>query len=1027
MVLLLIWALLSIGHDLLVNYLNKFTNYSYMGEFLKKTIFLIMFAISVIMLQSSFSLAANHALYPSFSTSENGFKFNNVSNTVSINDTIIYRMGYYSINGSAWVQFNFSGVYYNNDSNWIQNSAVKSLPSFGYGEHYIIAYSCTYNYSAWDCHEGKWQLMIIIRNETKEANTSVSVKYLVENGVSKADIIVASNAPNMVKLAAKYLQTHVYNMSGALLPIRNTIDSNTNYHIYVGRSSYTDALGITNEDCEHGSFKIISAQNYLVLLGNDDVQNITGPYSLRWSSDMERANIQWVNITGSYTMTPYYYHYRKYNPTNDIWAIDGRGTMNAVYEFSYDQGMRWYYPGDIGTVIPSKRDIIVADMNKHVKPDFSVRMFAQYYKHFMYSSEDELKWQFSLRENFGVDVIGISYGHGTDKVISRKEMKSLHPEYYAIWDGVRMNESDVKPDLCSEGLLAQNVKYVRDIFNIYGDRMTSVMPSDGFNRASESSTACKAQETPQRGTRGSLSDYVWGYVNRVALEVYKTHPEKMISGGAYTAYALPPENIAQMAPNVAIILCRWRGWFEEDPSERAFWGNLTTAWLAKLPSKEIFIWDYYIYNRPGGTYESIPVIFPHLISEDLKWLKGKSSGEQIEVLRNDNSDNNSYDVFAANALNVYITARLYWDANQDVDALLNEYYTLYYGPASQKMKQFVEYAEENYPEADDNPAILVNLRKMAIDARSITGNTIYGKRIDLLIDLMNSKYVGTDATISSCRILNSPTTKYKLNADVASSETCFTIEDDGITLDCQGHTITYDTTGSGKSGIFINGQNYFNLSNCIIKNGNLASGNGVYVANSRGTEIKNNNINVAAASGIYLTNSVNITIQNNYASSSSNSGIFVNANSSRIIGNTGKSISNRGMYIFNTHHSTISGNNASSESSRGAVLANTTYNSFTDNLFSSSADEGVWTYQCKNNNFVRNSAISNNKSGLYLYGSSTNNQFTEQTAIGGTYGIQIGGGSSGNTFQNCGIIKGNTKNVSINSDSTNNVFTNCIY
>jgi hypothetical protein len=146
-----------------------------MGEILIKKIFLSLFFAVVAIISSSIVLAVAHTSYPAFSTASNGFLFNNVSNTVSINDTIIYRMGYYSINGSAWVQFNFSGVSYYNNSNWMQNSVVKSLPSFGYGEHYIISYSCTYLSvnNTWDCHGEKWQLLIINESSSNAtANTA---------------------------------------------------------------------------------------------------------------------------------------------------------------------------------------------------------------------------------------------------------------------------------------------------------------------------------------------------------------------------------------------------------------------------------------------------------------------------------------------------------------------------------------------------------------------------------------------------------------------------------------------------------------------------------------------------------------------------------------------------------------------------------------------------------------------------------------------------------------------------------------
>ena len=41
-------------------------------------------------------------------------------------------------------------------------------------------------------------------------------------------------------------------------------------------------------------------------------------------------------------------------------------------------------------------------------------------------------------------------------------------------------------------------------------------------------------------------------------------------------------------------------------------------------------------------------------------------------------------------------SRLWWDPTQDVDALLDEYYRLFYGPASAEMKTFIEHCEVEY-------------------------------------------------------------------------------------------------------------------------------------------------------------------------------------------------------------------------------------------------------------------------------------------------------------------------------------------
>ena len=45
-------------------------------------------------------------------------------------------------------------------------------------------------------------------------------------------------------------------------------------------------------------------------------------------------------------------------------------------------------------------------------------------------------------------------------------------------------------------------------------------------------------------------------------------------------------------------------------------------------------------------------------------------------------------------LMVYWQSKLFWDPNADRQAMLNEYYQLYFGPAAAEMKAFHEFAED---------------------------------------------------------------------------------------------------------------------------------------------------------------------------------------------------------------------------------------------------------------------------------------------------------------------------------------------
>ena len=67
----------------------------------------------------------------------------------------------------------------------------------------------------------------------------------------------------------------------------------------------------------------------------------------------------------------------------------------------------------------------------------------------------------------------------------------------------------------------------------------SIMPPDGYTSICQCEK-CQGQDSPERNERGLLSDYVWDFVNRVAKEVGKTHPNAKVLNCAYGVYTLPP-------------------------------------------------------------------------------------------------------------------------------------------------------------------------------------------------------------------------------------------------------------------------------------------------------------------------------------------------------------------------------------------------------------------------------------------------------------------------------------------------------
>ena len=561
---------------------------------------------------------------------------------------------------------------------------------------------------------------------------------IVKDGKPHADIVIADNPARMTKLAALELQTYIEKISGANLPIVTTPDKNIPVHIYVGRSPSTDGLKITDEGLKYGAFKMVSGNppqadsqaGWLVLLGHDK-DFIPPDFAPRGVADWPRALKEWDARTGEKWGNPIGALYKKYSPAVGMSDYDERGTLNAVYEFLRGLGVRWYMSGDLGEILPQKKTIALPKVDKVVRPDFAYRDLGNYSPSFIAGTRDAILYRLRIGLDPSPACISADWPHGLNRVHGREETKKAHPEYYALYDGKRAINAmrDGKPCLSSEGLFQATVKYAHKAFEINPDMPTiGIMPADGYISLCQCEL-CKGKDTPERGWNGVMSDYVWDFVNRVAIELYKTHPDKKIINGSYGSYVLPPEKIEKFSPNVMVVVP-----MAHDPATREKLLEIRKGFAEKVAPSNMISGGHYLHSRPNTVTAGMPVFFPHLIAEDLRSLKGLSQGEFIELSHGYGKGIGDMHAPIFNHLNVYVTARYYWDAGQDINALLNEYYEKFYGPAAKEMKEFIEYSEANWPLMKSKPESIDKAFELLDKARKAAGDTVYGKRIDLMIE-----------------------------------------------------------------------------------------------------------------------------------------------------------------------------------------------------------------------------------------------------------------------------------------------------
>lgn len=570
---------------------------------------------------------------------------------------------------------------------------------------------------------------------------------LVKDGQPQAEIVIAETPLRSVRLAAQDLQTYVEKISGAHLPIVTKPGADSLARIYVGRSEHTDRLKIAAEGLKDGAYRMVSGDKWLALIGEDTEFRPIEPWA-RSNKEITDGTLQkkWDAITGALWGVPHATLYKsrftvpghtglpddqrkaggKLAPL-EMWAFDERGSFNAVCGFLQKLGVRWYAPGEIGEVLPTLKTIPLAKIEETVRPDFPIRRFNIRFGVF---GQTLAMWamRLGLRDPYEVQC-----AHGMDEMTHRDEIFARHPEWFALYGGKRQTQPGQRLNqLCysNEELIQETVRNVRAQLDHYKLDVISVMPPDGYTSICQC-PLCAGKDSPERDQRGLASDYIWGFVNRVAKEVRKTHPDKKILNCAYGIYTLPPLKIDKLEPNVVVSIVGGRRPMNNSPEQQEECRQLREAWRAKSDNPIINFENYPFTDR--GWY--LPAFTPHSLGASINATKGYSQGEDIWLSMRQDFEKTG---MGFNHFLIYFTQRMYWGGKeQDVDAMFREYCRLFYGPAEQEMLAFFTFCETNWAAMEKDKTLADQALALFAKAQSkADANSIHGRRLALIDDFL---------------------------------------------------------------------------------------------------------------------------------------------------------------------------------------------------------------------------------------------------------------------------------------------------
>ncbi|MEK6237201.1 MAG: hypothetical protein N2C14_21030, partial [Planctomycetales bacterium] len=263
------------------------------------------------------------------------------------------------------------------------------------------------------------------------AQVKAADQFLVDDGKAYAEIIISEAPARSTRLAAAELQTYVAKISGARLPIRAEPSADVPVQIYVGESPHARKLGVTADGLRHGAYRIVSGENWLVLIGDDTDFAPTEPWAKN-NGDRRTLQARWEKASG----LPFgatnggMYKNRARMPKElakedgeYLWTYDERGSFNAVCGFLRNLGVRWYSPGELGEVAPKMASIPLARIDQTVKPDFEIRQFSA---RFGTVDDEVMRWamRLGIRQTYGLMI-----AHGMHTMTHPDALKKQHPEW----------------------------------------------------------------------------------------------------------------------------------------------------------------------------------------------------------------------------------------------------------------------------------------------------------------------------------------------------------------------------------------------------------------------------------------------------------------------------------------------------------------------------------------------------------------------------------------------------------------------
>ena len=395
-------------------------------------------------------------------------------------------------------------------------------------------------------------------------------------------------------------------------------------------------------------------------------------------------------------------------------GLSAEGTLFAAYELLEQLGVRWFMPGEMGTVIPHMATVVLRPQTTVQMPSFATRW-----------TGGERTWCRRLRMG-GPYFPGC---HGLPGLAQVGVLMKTKPELFALLGGQRGGSQVC---LANPEALRIVVEATKKTFRASpATPWIGMGPNDGSGFCQcEKCRALDGGDWDPFCSEPSMTDrYVW-FFNQVLDGIKDEFPDKKICFYAYHTYMRPPLKVKpnpRIVPALApIALCRIHGPNNPVCPEKNYYRWLAQEWGKLLP--EVYDRGYWFNLADPG----FPFPLLHCLREQIPMGKELGiKGWRVESLNH----------WAAESPSLYVAAKLMWNHKADVDALVRDYCEKFFGPAAEPMRQYLTLLDAALRDGDfhtgssfDMPhlypqAVRDSARNLLTDAQQRSGDGPCNQRV----------------------------------------------------------------------------------------------------------------------------------------------------------------------------------------------------------------------------------------------------------------------------------------------------------